>query len=108
MVTPLAAIAGCTGRQRHMPGPGVVTGIAAPCAGPGMAAMQSVTVFAVRDGRTVATQVTQPGGRRNRFRFVLAPGRYKLSAPRSADKVPEVVLVHSRQTISVNFPNNYY
>jgi hypothetical protein len=36
---------------------------------------------------------------------VLAPGRYKISAPRSADKIPQVVLVHSGQTITVNFPN---
>ena len=73
-----------------------------------MAAMQSVTVFAIRDGRTVATQVTQARDRHNRYRFVLAPGRYKISAPRSADKNPQVVLVRSRQTITVNFPNYCY
>jgi hypothetical protein len=108
MLTLLATIAGCTGRQRQMSAPGVVTGIAAPCAGPVMAVMQSVTVFAIRDGRTIATQVTQYIGRRGRYRFVLAPGRYKISAPRAADKVPQVVLVHSRQTTAVNFPNNCY
>jgi recombinational DNA repair protein (RecF pathway) len=70
--------------------------------------MQPVTVFAARDGRIVATQVTQAKDRRSRYRFVLAPGRYKISAPRSADKVPQVVMVHSRQTITVNFPNNCY
>ncbi|HEX9517016.1 MAG TPA: hypothetical protein VF940_12680 [Streptosporangiaceae bacterium] len=75
-----------------------------------MAAMQSVTVFAIPDGRTYATQVTQAKGRHDRYRFVLAPGRYKISAPRSADKIPQVVLVHSMQTVAVtvNFPNNCY
>jgi hypothetical protein len=105
-LTSLATIAGCTSHQRHMPAPGVVTGYAAPCAGAPQAAMHSVTVFAIRDGRTVATQVTQYKGRRDRYRFVLDPGRYKISAPRSADKVPQVVLLHSRQTITVDFPNN--
>jgi hypothetical protein len=64
-------------------------------------------VFAVRHGRTVATQVTRTRCRHDRYRFVLAPGRYKISAPRSADK-PEAVLVHSGQTITVNFPNACY
>lgn len=88
--------------------PGVVTGIATPCAGPPTAAMASVKVFAIRNGRTVATQVTQARGRHDRYRFVLPPGRYKISAPRSADKVPRVVLVHSGQTRTVNFPNTCY
>jgi len=108
MLTLLATIAGCTSRQQHMPAPGVVTGFAAPCAGPAIFGMPPVTVFAIRDGRTVATQVTQYKGRHDRYRFVLAPGRYKISAPRSADKVPQVVLVRSQQTTTVNFPNNCY
>jgi len=108
MLTLLATISGCASRQRHMPALGVVTGMAAPCAGPVEPALQPVTVFAVRDGRTVATQVTQAKGRRDRYRFVLAPGRYEISAPRSADKVLQVVLLHSRQTITVNFPNYCY
>jgi hypothetical protein len=88
--------------------PGVVTGIAAPCAGPPPAAMDPVTVFAVRDGRTVARQVTQYKGRHDRYRFVLAPGRYQISAPRSADKSPQSVLVRSGQTSTVSFPNTCY
>jgi hypothetical protein len=88
-----------------LPAPGVVTGVAAPCAGPAAAALQPVTVYAIRDGRTVATQVTQHKGRHDRYRFALAPGRYTISAPRSAGKVPQRVLLHSRQTITVNFPN---
>jgi hypothetical protein len=104
-------IIGVLAREPGAPGPGivepgVVTGIAAPCAGPPMAAMASVRVFAIRNGRTVATQATQAMGRHDRYRFVLAPGRYKISAPRSADKVPQVVLLHPAQTITVNFPNN--
>ena len=91
-----------------LPAPGVVTGIAAPCAGPPAAGLLSVTVFAIRGGRTVATQVTQYNGRYDRYRFVLAPGRYKISAPRSADKSPQMVLVRSGQTSIVNFPNYCY
>jgi hypothetical protein len=85
--------------------PGVVTGIATPCAGPPPAARASVRVYAVRNGRTVPTRVTQTKGRHDRYRFVLPPGRYKISAPRSADKVAQAVLLHSGQTITVNFPN---
>lgn len=88
-----------------LPAPGVVIGLAEPCAGPPPAATQAVTVFAIRDGRTVATQVTSYKGRHDRYRFVLAPGRYKISAPRSADKSPQMVLVRSGQTSTVNFPN---
>ena len=52
-----------------LPAPGVVTGIAAPCAGPPAAELRSVTVFAIRDGRTVATQVTQYKGRHDPYGF---------------------------------------
>ncbi len=106
MLTLTAAIGACTSRHVHVPAPGVVTGIAAPCAGPPPPpAEQPVHVFALRDGRTVATQVTQYKVRRYRYRFVLEPGRYKISMTRSAS-APQVVLVHSRQTITVDFPNN--
>jgi hypothetical protein len=88
-----------------LPAPGVVTGIAAPCAGPPAAGLRSVTVFAIRNGRIVGTQVTQYKGRHDRYRFALAPGRYKISAPRSADKSPQMVQVRSGQTSTVNFPN---
>ena len=91
----------------HIPAPGVVTGLAAPCAGPVTAARAPVKVFAIRNGRTIATQVTQLRSRHDRYRFVLPPGRYKISAPASADK-PEVVLVHSGQTVGVNFGNYCY
>jgi hypothetical protein len=90
------------------PAPGVVTGIAAPCAGPPVAGLRSVTVFAIRDSRTVARQVTRYKGRHDRYRFALAPGRYEISAPRSADKSPKMVQVRSGQTSTVNFPNYCY
>ncbi len=88
-----------------LPPPGTVTGIAAPCAGPPPAAPEPVTVFAIRGGTTVATQVTQYKGRHDRYRLALAPGRYKISAPRSADKSPQIVLVRSGQTSNISFPN---
>jgi hypothetical protein len=88
-----------------LPPPGVVTGIAAPCAGPPAAELRSVTVIASRDGRTVATQVTQDKGRHDRYRFTLAPGRYEISAPGSADKSAQMVRVRSGRTSTVNFPN---
>jgi len=91
-----------------LPASGVVTGIAVPCAGPPAAGMDPVTVFAIRDGRTVATQITRYKGRHDRYRFVLAPGRYKISAPRSADRSPQMVLVRSGLTSTVNFPNTCY
>jgi hypothetical protein len=91
-----------------VPPPGIVTGIAAPCAGPPAAVRDPVTVFAIRDGKTVATQVTQYKGRRDRFRFELAPGRYEIRAPQSADKSPQVVMVRSGQTSTVNFPDACY
>src|SRR5215467_4097806 len=106
MLTLTAAIGGCTSRHVHVPAPGVVTGIAAPCTGPAPAALQRVTVFAIRDGRTVATQVTRYKRRHYRYRFELDPGRYRISAPRSAVKTPQVALVRSRHTVTVNFPNN--
>ena len=86
----------------------MVTGVAAPCAGPPTAALQPVTVYAIQDGRTAATQVTKYKGRHDRYRFALLPGRYTISAPRSADQIPQRVLLHSRQTITVNFPNYCY
>src|SRR5215831_10455466 len=104
MLALLAMIAGCSRLQRRVPAPAVVKGYAAPCAGPAEVSLVPVTVIAVRDGRTVARQVTGPQ-RRNRYRFVLAPGRYKISAPLTADKAPQAVLLHSRETITVNFPN---
>jgi len=70
--------------------------------------LQPVTVDAIRDGRAVATQLTQYQGRHDRYRFALLPGRYTISAPRSADQVPQRVLLHSGQTITVNFPNYCY
>jgi hypothetical protein len=91
-----------------LPAPGVVTGFAAPCAGPPVAALPSVTVFAVRDGRTVAKQVTRYKGRHDRYRFLLAPGRYQISAPRSADNSLQTVLVRSGQTSTINFPDYCY
>lgn len=90
------------------PAPGVVTGIASPCAGPPVAEMQSVTVFAIQHGRTVATQVTHYKGRHDRYRFALSPGRYTISAPGSADKSGQLVLVRSGHTSTVNFPNYCY
>ena len=91
-----------------LPAPGVVKGVAAPCAGPLEAGMVAVTVVASRDGRTVARQITQYKGRHDRYRFTFAPGSYTIRAPRSADKSPQVVLVRSGQTSIVNFPNYCY
>lgn len=91
----------------NIPDRGVVTGIAVPCAGPVAASRESVKILAIRNGRTFARQVTQAQGRHDRYRFLLPPGRYAISAPVSADK-PRVVVVHSGQTVTVNFLNYCY
>ena len=83
---------------------GAVRGIAAHCAGPLEDSFMPVTVSARLDGRTVAKEVVRlsPGG--NRYRLRLMPGRYQINAAGSNDPARYVV-VQSRQTIILNFPN---
>ncbi len=86
---------------------GVVTGIAAPCAGPPAAELRSVTDGSLASGTAYSSQPRSRNTRAVTIRtvFALAPGRYKISAPRSADKSGQMVLVRSGQTSTVNFPN---
>jgi hypothetical protein len=99
---------GCTG---HATPPfaknGIVTGFAAPCAGPALIAGGTVRVSANRHGRAVAAVVVDPLKRDGHFKLSLPPGRYVLSAFGSAD-APQVVVLHPGEHVAVNFPNLCY
>ncbi len=113
-----AAIAACTGvlacglsacvgpmtasHSGNQPRPGIVRGFAAPCAGPPSAATKPITVDASRGGRVVASQTRRYP--KATYRLTLKPGRYRISAPGSADP-SRVVLVRSGHTMTVNFPD---
>lgn len=108
-----AALSACSGHPGNTAMPrktpsaiqaGTVRGIAAHCAGPLEDSFRPVTVSARLDGRTVAKEVVRlsPGG--NRYRLRLMPGRYQINAAGSNDAA-QYVVVQSRQTITLNFPN---
>jgi hypothetical protein len=63
-----------------------------------------VEVSAREHGRTVARQVVSYRKDRDRYRLVLPPGRYVITASGSSD-VPLTVVVHSGEHITINFPN---
>lgn len=86
---------------------GTITGLAAACAGPPGALRQPVTVFAWRDNRIVTTQVVhfKVGG--GRYRLTLSPGRYLIGA-RGSGADARLVVLHPRQTVTVNFPGQCY
>jgi hypothetical protein len=86
---------------------GTVTGLAVACAGPPGAARKPVTVFAWRDNRIVTTQVVhfKVGG--GHYRLRLPPGRYLIGA-RGSGADARLVVLHPRQTVTVNFPNQCY
>jgi hypothetical protein len=72
-----------------------------------MAGRRPVTVFAWKDNRIVTTQVVhfKVGG--GHYRLTLPPGRYLIGARGSGDDA-RLVMLHPRQTVTVNFPNRCY
>jgi len=100
----IVALSGCSHRTDHSRPPGTVSGVAAPCAGPASAALGPVEVSAREHGRTVASQVVSLKKDRDRYRLVLPPGRYVITASGSAD-VPLRVVLHSGEHVTINFPD---
>ncbi len=82
---------------------GTISGRAAPCAGVTRPGQASVTVFARRNGRVVASRrvaLTRSPGPPYRLR--LAPGAYVISAPLAYLPARPVTVVAGR-TVTVNF-----
>lgn len=101
------ALGGCTPHHHRIieiVHEGLVTGVAEACAGPASLSTRPVTVFASHDGRAIATELVRYAVGGGHYRLRLAPGRYRISAPRSGDR-PQSVIVRSGQTITVDFPN---
>jgi hypothetical protein len=86
---------------------GTIAGLAAPCTGPPGAPRQPVTVFAWRDKRIVTTQVVHFKAGGGRYRLTLPPGRYLIGA-RGTGGDARLVVLHPRQTVTVNFPSQCY
>jgi hypothetical protein len=103
----IASLGACGSDSGHSAPRGTITGIAAACAGPPRAALRPVTVFAWHGNRIVTTQVVhfKVGG--GHYRFSLPPGRYLIGAPRSGME-SRLVVLHPRETVTVNFPNQCY
>jgi hypothetical protein len=101
-IKPSKVAASEPGSQRPLMGLGTVAGYAAHCAGPPPAALLPVTVAARSDGRTVASEVVRYLKDHDRYRLLLRPGRYVISARGSADP-PRVVMLHPAEHIGVNF-----
>src|SRR5689334_1538332 len=103
----IASLGACGSVPGHPAARGTVTGIATACAGPPRVAQRPVTVFAWRGNRIVTTQVVHAKAGGGRYRFSLPPGRYLIGAPRSGQDARLVVL-HSHQTVTVDFPSQCY
>lgn len=86
---------------------GTVTGLAVACAGPPGARRQPVTVFAWRDNRIVTKQVVHSKAGGGHYRLTLPPGRYLIGA-RGSGADARLVVLHPRQTVTVNFPSQCY
>lgn len=103
-------LGGCGQSPRPSPTPslkrpatGTVVGTAAHCAGlPRAAALLPVTVIAREHERVVATQTVSYLKDHDRYRLSLRPGRYTISAPRSADG-PQAVDLRSGERAIVDF-----
>jgi hypothetical protein len=93
------AVIGCGG----VPKVGSISGRASPCVGVAKPGQASVTIYAKRDGKVVASRrvvLTRSPG--NRYKLLLAPGTYVISAPNS--QLPDrAVMVRTGHTITVNF-----
>jgi hypothetical protein len=86
---------------------GAITGLAMACAGPPGARREPVTVFAWRDNRIITTQVVHLKVGGGRYRLMLPPGRYLIGA-RGSGADARLVMLHPRQTVTVNFPSQCY
>jgi hypothetical protein len=86
---------------------GTISGLAAACPGPPGARPRPATVFAWRDNRIATTQVVnfRVGG--GHYRLTLPPGRYLIGA-RGSGSDARLVVLHPRQTVTVNFPSQCY
>lgn len=97
LAVPLAVI-GCGG-----PKLGTISGLASPCVGVAKPGQASVTLYAKRDGKVVASRrvvLTRSPG--NKYQLMLAPGTYIISAPKS--HLPaRTVKVRTGHTTTVNF-----
>ena len=102
-VTATVLIASLTACAPHPLPPGIVNGTAEACTGTVLAPPRPVTVF-VKQGVWIVAEQTISARGGGRFRLSLAPGRYVISASGSAD-APHAVVLHSQQTITVDFPN---
>jgi hypothetical protein len=103
----IASLGACGSEPGHPAARGTITGTAAACAGPPRVAQRPVTVFAWRGNRIVTTQVVHAKVGGGHYRFSLPPGRYLIGAPRSGQDARLVVL-HSHQTVTVDFPSQCY
>ncbi|MHB1594848.1 MAG: hypothetical protein ACYCU3_11780 [Streptosporangiaceae bacterium] len=84
-------------------GLGTISGLASPCVGVALSGHASVTVYARRDGRIIASQrvvLTRSPG--DPYWFTLVPGTYTISAPKS--RLPaRTVQVRAGHAATVNF-----
>jgi len=103
----IAGLGACGSDPGHAAARGTITGLATACAGPPRAGPRPVTVFAWRGNRIVTTQVVHVKAGGGHYRFSLPPGRYLIGAPRSGAE-SRLVVLHPRQTVTVNFPNQCY
>ena len=103
----IVSLGACGSEPGHPAARGTITGTAAACAGPPRVAQRPVTVFAWRGNRIVTTQVVRAKVGGGQYRFSLPPGRYLIGAPRSGQDARLVVL-HSHQTVTVDFPGQCY
>lgn len=105
MVLLSVAVSAC-GRAEEV---GTVTGIGSPCGGPDARSglpgwlLQPVTVSAVTNGRTVASDVVTYRSDRDRYRLSLRPGKYAIVSV--GDPHGIVVTVQAGQRITVNLPD---
>jgi hypothetical protein len=87
--------------QPRIGGAGSVTGLALPCTG--AASSPPIRVYAVQNGRTVASQeVPSVNGVIGRYLFRLPSSTYVISAPGS-NIPPKVITVRAGDTVTVNF-----
>jgi len=99
-----ATVSGCTASPGHKRPAGVVAGFAVPCAGIAVPGQLHVRVSASEHGRTVASVVARFLKDRGRYRFVLPPGHYVVSAPGSSDP-PRSIVLHPAEHVTINFPD---
>jgi len=100
----IAGSAACSGPSvKHRAEHGAISGMATPCVGAAKPGQASVTIYARRGGRVVASRrvvLTKPPG--NPYRMMLAPGTYVISAPASGLAARKVA-IRAGLTVTINF-----